>query len=276
MPYICPICQTPLHQQLSTRSYQCSNNHHFDIAKEGYINLLPAQYKKSKEPGDSKEMMRARRNFLEAGFYQPLAQAISNIIDQHLADIPKPRILDMGCGEGYYSRQIEVLTQHDKLDLHGLDIAKNAILAAAKKQATAQFIVASSERMPYRDDFFNLLLRVYAPSNNSEIKRLLKTNGYLLTVTPGPRHLWQLKKFIYQDIKEHNAQAPLPDNFATITSQRVSYTITPSQDQRIALLQMTPFAWRATKQITHAIQQAQDLEIEIDFILTLMSLLQNQ
>jgi 23S rRNA (guanine745-N1)-methyltransferase len=176
----------------------------------------------------------------------------------------------MGCGEGYYSRQIEVLTQHDKLDLHGLDIAKNAILAAAKKQATAQFIVASSERMPYSDNFFNLLLRVYAPSNNSEIKRLLKTNGYLLTVTPGSRHLWQLKEFIYQDIKEHNAQAPLPDNFATITSQRVSYTITPSQDQRIALLQMTLFAWRATEQTTHTIQQAQDLEIEIDFILTLM------
>jgi len=269
MPYICPICQTPLLQHLPTQSYQCSNNHHFDIAKEGYVNLLPAQHKKSKEPGDSKEMMRARRNFLEAGFYQPVAQAITNIIDQHLADTLKPRILDMGCGEGYYSRQIEILTQHDKLDLHGLDIAKNAILAAAKKQPTAHFIVASSERMPYSDGFFNLLLRVYAPSNNSEIKRLLKTNGYLLTVTPGPRHLWQLKEFIYQDTKEHDTQAPLPEGFENIASQKVSYTITPDQEQRLALLQMTPFAWQATEQATHAIQQAKNLEIEADFILTL-------
>ncbi|MBW6453984.1 MAG: hypothetical protein K0A92_09425, partial [Methyloprofundus sp.] len=111
MPYICPICQTPLVNILPAQSYECVNNHRFDIAKEGYINLLPAQHKKSKEPGDSKEMMRARRNFLEAGFYQPLAQAISSIIDQYLADTPKLHILDMGCGEGYYSRQSERLAQ---------------------------------------------------------------------------------------------------------------------------------------------------------------------
>lgn len=269
MPYICPICQTPLLQLLTAQSYECSNKHRFDIAKEGYVNLLPAQYKKSKEPGDSKEMMRARRNFLEAGFYQPLAQAITHVIDQHLAHIAKPHILDMGCGEGYYSRQIELLAQHDNLDLYGLDIAKNAILAAAKKQPAAHFIVASSERMPYSDAYFNLLLRVYAPSNNHEIKRLLKTKGYLLTVTPGPRHLWQLKEFIYQDAKEHDTQAPLPEGFANIASQRVRYTITPDQEQRMALLQMTPFAWRATEPATHAIQQAQDLEIETDFTLTL-------
>ncbi|MDF1582896.1 MAG: 23S rRNA (guanine(745)-N(1))-methyltransferase [Methyloprofundus sp.] len=269
MPYICPICQTSLLNILPAQSYECVNNHRFDIAKEGYINLLPAQHKKSKEPGDSKEMMRARRNFLEAGFYQPLAQAISSIIDQYLADIPKLHILDMGCGEGYYSRQIERLAQHRSLDLHGLDIAKNAILAAAKKQPTAQFIVASSERMPYSNDYFNLLLRIYAPSNNNEIKRLLKTNGYLLTVTPGPRHLWQLKEFIYQDTKEHDTQAPLPEGFTNIAKQKVSYTISPDQKQRMALLQMTPFAWRATEQATHAIEQIQDLDIETDFILTL-------
>jgi len=269
MPYICPICQTPLLQRLPAQYHECANNHHFDIAKEGYVNLLPAQHKKSKEPGDSKDMMRARRNFLEAGFYQPLAQAITNIIDQHLANTPKPRILDMGCGEGYYSRQIAALTQHNALNLHGLDIAKNAILAAAKRQPAAHFIVASSERMPYSDDYFNLLLRVYAPSNDNEIKRLLKTKGYLLTVTPGPRHLWQLKEFIYQDTKEHDTQAPLPKGFANIESQRISYKITPDQEQRMALLQMTPFAWRATEAATHAIQQAQDLEIATDFILTL-------
>ena len=269
MPYICPLCQTPLQFDATQKSYQCANNHHFDQAKEGYVNLLPAQHKKSKQPGDSKEMMRARRNFLEADFYQPLALAITKIIEEHLPQ-DQANVLDMGCGEGYYSRQIQAHTSNsNQLELHGIDIAKNAIIAAAKKQPDAHFIVASSERMPYSDEYFNMLFRVYAPSNDLEINRVLKTNGLLLTVTPGPRHLWQLKEFIYQDAKEHEALPPLPKGFESLSSQHLSYKIQPNQEQRLALLQMTPFAWRADEATQKAIQQAHNLEIETDFILSL-------
>ena len=240
------------------------------MAKEGYINLLPAQHKKSKKPGDSRAMMRARHNFLEAGFYQPMAKALATIIDKHKAENSTMQILDMGCGEGYFSRQIETLCHNsENLNLHGIDIAKNAILAAAKKQPNAHFVVASSKRMPYADLYFDLLLRVYAPSNDAEVNRLLKTNGLLLLVTPGPRHLWQLKEFIYKNIKEHNIDIALPKGFKQIESQTVSYKIQPSQEQRMALLQMTPYAWRATGEIQNKIQHAKELEIETDFILTL-------
>lgn len=270
MPYICPICQNPLIQHLPSRGYYCSNKHHFDLAKEGYLNLLPAQHKKSKEPGDSRAMMRARRNFLEAGFYQPMAQALANIIKQHLSEITPMHILDVGCGEGYYCRQIETCIEPlESIDLHGIDIAKNAILAAAKKQSSARFIVASSKSMPYTDQYFDLVLRVYAPCNDQEITRALKPNGLLLIVTPGPRHLWQLKEFIYQEVKEHAVDVPLPAGFEQIDSQRVSYKIQPDQDQRMALLQMTPFAWRANATTQNKIQHANKLEIETDFILTL-------
>ena len=257
-------------QHLPSKGYYCKNKHHFDLAKEGYLNLLPAQHKNSKEPGDSRAMMRARRNFLEAGFYQPMAKALTVMIDKHRADNKLMHILDVGCGEGYYSRQIEEHAQHsEQLDLHGIDIAKNAIFAAAKKQPNARFVVASSKSMPYADQFFDLLFRVYAPSNDKEITRLLKPKGLLLTVTPGPRHLWQLKEFIYKEVKEHPVEVLLPEGFEKIDSQRVSYTIQPDQEQRMALLQMTPFAWRAKGDAQNKIQRSNGLEIETDFILTL-------
>jgi len=240
------------------------------MAKEGYLNLLPVQNKKSKNPGDSRAMMRSRRHFLEAGFYQPMAQAIATMIDWHRTENSMMRILDIGCGEGYYSRQIEAFCQHsDKLDLHGIDIAKNAILAAAKKQPSAHFIVASNKRMPFVDHYFDLLLRVYAPSSDTEIERLIKKQGYLLSVTPGPRHLWQLKEFIYKEVKQHNIEISLPTGFEQIENQTISYSIKPDQDHRMALLGMTPFAWRAKAEIKNKIQRARGLEIEADFILTL-------
>ncbi len=270
MPYICPICQVPLKQHLPSKGYYCENKHHFDMAKEGYLNLLPVQHKKSKEPGDSRAMMRARRNFLETEYYLPMAKAVAAIIDKHRSENSPMHILDMGCGEGYYSRQIEAYcTSNETLDLHGIDIAKNAIFAAAKKQPNARFIVASNKRLPYVDNYFDLLLRVYAPSNDAEIKRLLKLEGLLLIVTPGPRHLWQLKEFIYKKVNEHTITVDLPEGFEEVESQRLSFTIQPDQTNRMALLQMTPFAWRAKGEMQNRIQHAKGLVIETDFILTL-------
>ncbi|HIF53789.1 MAG: 23S rRNA (guanine(745)-N(1))-methyltransferase [Methylococcales bacterium] len=270
MPYICPICQNPLMQHQPSQGYYCSNKHHFDRAAEGYLNLLPVQHKKSKEPGDSRAMMRARRHFLETGFYQPLSESIATLLDANLSVESSKQILDMGCGEGYYSRQIENLCQNSKhFALHGIDIAKNAIFAAAKKQPNAHFIVASNKRMPYKNAFFDCLLRIYAPSNDDEIIRLLKEDGLLLIVTPGPRHLWQLKEFIYKKVNEHDINISLPKQFEQIETQRIQFNIKPDQENRMALLQMTPFAWRAKAETKNQIQRAQGLEIETDFILTL-------
>jgi len=260
--YICPLCAATL--QLNQKSYVCENNHRFDLAKEGYLNLLPVQFKHSSEPGDNKHMMQARREFLEAGYYEPMAKAVAMMID---ANHPK-HLLDLGCGEGYYSRKIEDFCTN-KMKLHGVDIAKFAIAAAAKKQPNARFIVASSNRLPYADRYFDFVLRVFAPSNDDELKRVLKASGFLLTVTPGPRHLWQLKEFIYAEVKEHALENELPQGFERIDMQRISYKITPNPQQRIALLQMTPFAWRANENVRQAIKDVAELEVETDFILTL-------
>lgn len=257
--YICPLCATPL--RLTQKSYTCANRHGFDLAKEGYLNLLPVQFKHSIQPGDNKPMLQARREFLEAGYYQALADAIASIVKtrqpQHL--------LDLGCGEGYYSRHIEPFCR----ELHGIDIAKFAVAAAAKKQPNARFIVASANRLPYADRYFDAILRVFAPSNDNELKRILQPSGLLLTVTPGPRHLWQLKEFIYADVREHALENELPPGFERIDTQRLSYAISPAPQHRIALLQMTPFAWRANESVQQTIKNAAELRIETDFVLTL-------
>jgi 23S rRNA (guanine745-N1)-methyltransferase len=269
--YLCPLCNQPLQTPVSEKNYVCQNHHSFDRAKEGYLNLLPVHYKHSKEPGDNKQMITARRLFLEAGYYDPLAKALVIMINMsHTPNNTTYNLLDLGCGEGYYSRQIK---QHcalsQQISLHGNDISKIAIAAASKKQPEAHFIVASSSRLPFRDAYFNLVLRVFAPSDEQEIKRLLKPSGYFLSVTPGPRHLWQLKEFIYDDAKEHTEEVIIPEGFEQVTQQRISYKITPNAEQRMALLQMTPFAWSASEKIQSMLSNLSELEIEVDFMLTL-------
>jgi len=268
--YVCPVCGGPLQLKPAGKSYACQNQHCFDLAKEGYLNLLPVQYKHSKEPGDSKEMMTARRAFLEAGFYEPMAKAVAMMIDANRTKAGSQRLLDMGCGEGYYSRILASYCDHsEQIALHGNDIAKFAIAAAAKKQPNARFIVASSNRLPYPDQYFDFVLRVFAPSDDNELKRVLKSSGLLLTVTPGPRHLWQLKEFIYAEAKEHATESLVTPGFECLTSKRITYKITPDPQQRMALLQMTPFAWRANKSVLQSLSSVPELEIETDFILTL-------
>ncbi len=268
--YLCPLCNQALHLDAFKKTYACQNKHCFDRAKEGYLNLLPVQFKHSKEPGDSKHMLSARRLFLEAGFYEPLAKGLAMIVNVTHQHNQIYRLLDMGCGEGYYSRQIEhFCEQPAQLFIHGNDIAKVAIAAAAKKQPSAHFVVASSSRLPYCDDYFDMVLRIFAPSNDKEINRVLKPSSHLLTVTPGPRHLWQLKEFIYTDVKEHAEATTIPKGFEQLTSQRISYKIAPNPEQRTALLQMTPFAWSAGEQIQTTLTTLSDLDIEVEFILTL-------
>ena len=268
--YICPVCSEPLQLHPAGDRYACQNQHSFDLAKEGYLNLLPVQYKHSKEPGDSKAMMTARREFLEAGFYEPMAKAVAMMIDAVNLQDQLLRLLDLGCGEGYYSRKIAAHCNHsERIELHGVDIAKFAVAAAAKKQPKARFIVASSSRLPYPDQYFDVVLRVFAPSDDTELRRVLKPAGRLLTVTPGPRHLWQLKEFIYAQVKEHAEESPAPQGFERLAAQRISYKITPNPQQRMALLQMTPFAWQANENAQQTLLDVLELEIETDFILTL-------
>jgi len=270
----CPLCANPLQENTNNSGLSCTNNHQFDRAKQGYFNLLPVQHKKSKQPGDSKEMINARHDFLAGQHYQPLAEKISQLISQQInkhQDDEKSSnnftMLDIGCGEGYYSRAIK--QQLPAIEQYGIDISKPAVVMAAKADKLGHYAVASSDKLPLLDQCIDLVLKVYAPANEQELQRVVTDNGLLLTITPAPRHLWQLREFIYQDVREHDTQDTQFSGFGLIDSQRLSYTVTPDSDHRMALLQMTPFAWRANEQVTANIAGACQLEIELDFIINL-------
>lgn len=174
MSYTCPLCHAPLSR--SANSYICPQRHQFDLAKEGYVNLLPVQFKRSRDPGDSAEMMQARRAFLDGGYYQPLREAICS----YLRAFAPGELLDIGCGEGYYTHAFAAIAARS----FGLDVSKSAIRAAAKRYPQVEFCVASSQRLPFADRSLDAVVRIYAPCNADELARVVKAGGWVITATP--------------------------------------------------------------------------------------------
>ena len=174
--YRCPLCQQSLTQHHN--SFVCAANHSFDLAKEGYLHLLPVQQKNSKVPGDSPLMMQSRRDFLNAGYYQPLSDAVNQYFSTVLPQ--QPVVLDLGCGEGYYSNRLMQALADKELKLYGLDIAKTAIKKAAKSYPAIKFCVASAWHLPFADQSFDAALKLCAPCEPQELARVLKTDGLLL------------------------------------------------------------------------------------------------
>lgn len=257
--YRCPLCQLRL--TLHERVYQCANRHSFDIAREGYVNLLPVQQKNSKDPGDNKQMMQARRSFLQSGAYAALAQAVT----QQLLQFQPSSLLDCGCGEGYYTAFIA--EQLPQCQTYGIDISKAAIKYAAKAHAGIQFSVASAYQLPFADNSFDALVRIYAPSKDTELLRLLRDNGHLVTVTPGPQHLIEIKQAVYDDVRLHDDAIAELQGFKHLNRQRLQYQFKPENAaQLLALLQMVPLAWKfSAEQQQHFANNTQ--AISIDFLI---------
>lgn len=264
--YQCPLCHSPL--SLVGAGWQCAQQHRFDCAKEGYVNLLPVQFKRSKTPGDSAQMIQSRREFLDAGYYQPLRQQVMTLIGS-LAHSPQANWLDLGCGEGYYSAALadRLASLSPGARVYGLDISRVAIRSAARRYPAVQCCVASSQRLPFNDGALDGMMRIYAPCNPAEMERTIKPGGVVLTVTPGPRHLLQLKALIYQQVLLH----PLKDEpfagFTPLFSHQLAYPLSMSGPHAGALLQMTPFAWRASTEVMEQLVQRPQFEVETDFII---------
>lgn len=266
MSYQCPLCQHSL--QLTDQTYTCDNRHQFDMAKEGYVNLMPVQHKRSKDPGDNKEMMQARRRFLESGHYHPMRAEVACLCAEALQG-SEHQLLDIGCGEGYYTTFVAdtLLAQSAQAQVHGLDISKIAIRYAAKRYHNCQFVVASSHRLPFADQSLDAILRIYAPCKAEELQRCVKDNGVVITVTPAGRHLYQFKQSIYQDVRLHEEEPEQIDGFVLETQQKLNYPMTLNGEQAFDLLQMTPFAWRASEAFKAEVKSATQFECEADFMI---------
>lgn len=266
MNWACPVCSEPL--ILSERTLRCDNNHCFDLAKEGYSNLLLANQKNSKEPGDSKVMLSSRRDFLSAGFYQPLADNIIELLRPYVSS--ESNLLDCGCGEGYYSEQIY---QALGCAIKGIDIARDGVRFAAKRfksvGANADFSVASSFSLPLPDHQLDAVVQVFAPVSETELLRVLKPSGVYCDVSPGPKHFTQLKQKLYREARDHSAP-PMAPGFEMLSETPVSFEIQLNNNTDLQnLLMMTPLYWKGSREAKAELMAMDELELTIDFVVRL-------
>lgn len=264
--YTCPLCSLALVKH--DNAFRCKNKHSYDQAKENYLNLLPVQFKHSKNPGDNKAMVNARRAFLEQGYYQPLVERLLALYQQKvISETESPAvILDAGCGEGYYTHQ----HKYGNNAVYGVDIAKEAIKKAGKKYQQCHFSVATLSKLPFNDDFFSWIISVYAPILEQEFTRVLMPGGFLLTVTPAKQHLMQLKEYIYNDAKEHNEDKLPIEHLTLIHQENVTYPMTLKSGQdTINLLSMTPFAFKASPNVIEKLTAKGNFTCQADFLIRL-------
>ncbi len=262
--YICPVCGLLLEEK--ERSCVCENNHCFDISSEGYINLASAKKTNTEISGDAADTCRARRRFLEAGFYRPLAEKICKFLSG--IDSQEAFIIDAGCGEGYYSRVIK--NTFPNFDIYGIDLAKQGIKMAAKIQKSSEFknhySVAGIFDMPFEDAAADAIISVFAPVADKESLRVLKNGGLLIVACPGENHLFGLKEALYETPTKNEEKIPNYEGFELIDTAFLRYTMELSGESASDLFAMTPYFWRSSKEIREKSAELDNIVTDADFI----------
>lgn len=263
----CPLCATSL--STTDRQWKCNNGHCFDVAKEGYVNLLPVQKKRSKTPGDSKAMLQARRGFLSNGHYQFLADEMLKLIPAQQPG-SGASVLDLGCGEGYYlSCLVDTLPAPCVYDFHALDIAKDAVRMTAKRKTGAICAVGSAYETPYFDDTFSVIYSVFSPYSLTEILRISKPGAIVIIVGPGSEHLKELAKHVYDEVKPHSGnRAQIQETISGFNSSEpieISRCITIKQAEIENLLAMTPYYWSINEEKKQRLIALTELTVTLHF-----------
>jgi 23S rRNA (guanine745-N1)-methyltransferase len=243
------------------------------LAGKGYVNLLLSQDKNSRDPGDNKEMVQARKRFLDKGYYSPLAHGLSKLLIQLCGTYNKDCVLlDAGCGDGYYTHHLQSALSENGINcsVYGMDISKEAIRLAAGRNKDIHFMVGSLFKVPFSCHQADLLLNAFAPACDKEFSRVLKKDGYLITVIPGREHLLELKAVLYDQPYENDEKEPDLPSFKSEEQIRIKANIEIySQEDLSNLVVMTPYYWRTPKEGLERLRQLGSLKTTIEFIIGL-------
>ncbi|MPY23379.1 SAM-dependent methyltransferase [Shewanella psychropiezotolerans] len=304
--YLCPVCNQPLLIHLESQGLHCSNKHHFDKSDKGYWIFSLAKKPKldSRQVMRGKRFLLESGVF--SPLVETITEMLKPEL-VHMASEGEIQHLDYDCGEGYYLRAIKSALceslQQARLTLvqHGINEAENALFSAAKIDAESDshtatgsdpasdsgkdlnsdsssdtepeekstLIVSSLRALPFADASFDLVTLVDKQLKGKEPLRVLKQAGYLLQVSPAPRHLWQLKGYIYPDMKEKAVQSGQVSGLELLETQRVTFKLDADGEQALTLLEMTPYAWRANDKVRKKIALGNFEGLEIDFIVSL-------
>ena len=235
--FACPICRENL--TLVETSLKCCNRHSFDIAKFGYVNLAP-QIKQS--ANYDKENFQNRQQILESGFYQAILEGVSDLL---AANPSAKTVLDIGCGEGFYSRKLQ--ESHSDKTFYAFDISKDSVQIAAKSEPNwaVNWFVGDLARLPIKDASMDILLDIFSPANYGEFRRVLSKDGILIKVIPTENHLKEIRQKVQdqltnKDYSNQNIKNHFQEHFTILSNQTASLTKTITADQLQALLSMTP------------------------------------
>lgn len=265
---ICPICKEKLIKE--GRTYKCSKNHSFDLSKSGHVNLLLDNQKHSKMPGDDKDMVLSRKHFLEKNYYKGISDKLNEII---LKNIPensdkKINILDIGCGEGYYTGNLKNFLDKNNIqnEIIGIDISKEAVISASKSHKGINWIVASATNIPVCDESLDFIICMFAKIIPEEKMRTLKKGGKLIIVSTGENHLLQMKEVVYENVRK-DFYSPIEDLkiFKYLETINCTYKTFIRENESIKnLFNMTPYRWRSPREGIERLFSLNELETSVD------------
>lgn len=251
----CPVCEKAL--EYHEKTWVCERNHRFDVARQGHVNLLMSQVSKSKQHGDEKQMVISRNAFLDQGYYDVFKVTLHQIIEKFNPTV----VLDAGCGEGYYSQGLE-----SRCDIIGIDISKDAIARAAKRNEKMTAVVASTYAIPIMSDSVDLVFSVFAPYSTDEVHRVLKDEGIFVEVFPLEAHLIEMKECLYPSAYRNPVILKELQGFEMIENTRVEDRILLRNQEDIQnLFTMTPYYHRTPKQGVENLSKCETLETSIGF-----------
>lgn len=256
----CPVCSQDLFR--IENCLKCHNNHSFDLAKEGYVNLLSA-HKSGDSVGDNKEMARFRRDFLNKDYYITLAEAVGDCLEKY--SVENDTVLDICCGEGYYTNHLSLKYNRD---YYGFDISKNMVRLAAKRKCGAQFFVANISSIPLKNESVNFAFHLFAPFHSGEFTRILKKDGVIVTAIPGKEHLYELKEILYDKPYFNDEKPPITGELKLVDKIRSKAKIDlNSQEDIMSLFRMTPYFYHTPSQGISRLEGCKSLSVTTDFIL---------
>ena len=266
----CPIDGKPIVQ--TDKQFVCENGHTYDIARQGYVNLLPVHFKRSRQPGDSKAMIIARTQFLETGIYQPIADKLNEIVSAQIINDKDVCILDAGCGEGFYFDSLMKFLSDspsaNNISLIGLDISKDAIIHANKRTKQISWIVGTNRQPPLLDESVDIIICMFGFVSREGFEKILKPGGIIILLDPGDQHLKQLREIIYPVVNKQDTgdskQIEI-DGYILLRSEKLLFDEMISSNEQVNhLLIMTPHFYRASKEGRDAACQLSELDITVD------------
>lgn len=260
----CPVCDAVLWE--NDRGYFCPKGHSYDKAKQNYVNLLMSNKKSDKRHGDDKLMVKARTDFLDKGYYKCMQSALCDAAVKYCTDYVN--FLDIGCGEGYYTSAVKSALEASgrECDAVGLDISKEALIAANKRDKSLRLVVGSSYSLPVLDESCDLVMNVFAPLDDGEVLRVLRSGGIVMKAVPDKGHLMGLKRAVYDVPYDNPEPEYMPEGFESVEAIEVRDEITLYGEDIGNLFKMTPYYYKTGREDQQKLETLESLTTELEFM----------